>query len=112
MASRTETRYSRAIRSNSSWGGGGAGAGVLLRGSVGAVAMVAAHVVVPQLTAAQAFGEMHKWATVAAPSGVERFALRGRRRVVTRGGPVDCAPAFDRYAAACAAWPVDRAAAV
>ncbi|WP_280469638.1 molybdopterin dinucleotide binding domain-containing protein, partial [Nocardia brasiliensis] len=47
-----------------------------------------------------------------APSGVERFALRGRRRVVTRGGPVDCAPAFDRYAAACAAWPVDRAAAV
>ncbi|WP_338759893.1 hypothetical protein V7968_30825 [Nocardia vulneris] len=48
----------------------GVGAGVLLRGSVGAVAMVAAHVVVPQLTAAQAFGELHKWATVAAPSAV------------------------------------------
>ncbi|WP_237748281.1 molybdopterin-dependent oxidoreductase [Nocardia brasiliensis] len=50
--------------------------------------------------------------TTRAPRGVERFALRGRRRVVTRGGPVECVPAFDRYAAACAAWPVDRAAAV
>ncbi|WP_280449989.1 molybdopterin-dependent oxidoreductase [Nocardia brasiliensis] len=50
--------------------------------------------------------------TTRAPNGVQRFALRGRRRVVTRRGPIDCVPAFDRYAAACAAWPVDRAAAV
>ncbi|WP_280391904.1 hypothetical protein [Nocardia brasiliensis] len=48
----------------------GVGAGVMLRGSVGAVAMVSAHIVLPQLTAAQAFGELHKWVTVAAPSAV------------------------------------------
>ncbi|QBS44853.1 ABC transporter permease [Nocardia sp. CS682] len=48
----------------------GVGAGVALRSSVGAVAVVAAHVVLPQLSSAQAFGDLHKWVTVAAPSAV------------------------------------------
>ncbi|GAB2693140.1 hypothetical protein [Nocardia thraciensis] len=48
----------------------GVSAGVLVRSSVGAVALVCAHIVVPQLTAAQSFGELHKWMTVAAPSAV------------------------------------------
>ncbi|MFE3553663.1 molybdopterin-dependent oxidoreductase [Streptomyces sp. NPDC059193] len=40
-----------------------------------------------------------------------RFALTGVRRVVTRtGGAVDCVPAFQRYADACARWPADRVA--
>ncbi|WP_328610737.1 molybdopterin-dependent oxidoreductase [Amycolatopsis sp. NBC_00345] len=42
----------------------------------------------------------------------ERFALRGTYRVPTRSGPVTCRPAFDRYAAAAAEWPVDRTAAI
>ncbi|WP_428956483.1 molybdopterin-dependent oxidoreductase [Streptomyces sp. cg35] len=42
----------------------------------------------------------------------ERFALRGRRRVRLRtGATVDCVPAFERYAEACARWPVERVAA-
>ncbi|KAA9158062.1 molybdopterin-dependent oxidoreductase [Amycolatopsis acidicola] len=42
----------------------------------------------------------------------ERFALHGKRKVVTRTGPVDCVPAFEHYARACAEWPLDRTAAV
>lgn len=41
----------------------------------------------------------------------ERFALHGTRRIRTRDGEVECVPAFDRYAEACAAWPVDRTSA-
>lgn len=42
----------------------------------------------------------------------ERFALRGTRAVALRDGSVvDCAPAFERYAAACAPWPPARVAA-
>ncbi|MFC8981747.1 molybdopterin-dependent oxidoreductase [Streptomyces sp. NPDC057131] len=42
----------------------------------------------------------------------ERFALRGARTVELRDGTaVECVPAFERYAAACAAWPPERAAA-
>ncbi|MBK1783868.1 molybdopterin-dependent oxidoreductase [Prauserella cavernicola] len=50
--------------------------------------------------------------TAAAAVRPERFALRGRYRVPTRHGPLDCVPAFERYAEACAAWPVDRTVAV
>ncbi|GAA4551738.1 molybdopterin-dependent oxidoreductase [Amycolatopsis samaneae] len=42
----------------------------------------------------------------------DRFALRGKRRVTTRSGAVDCVPAFERYADACAAWPVERTCSV
>ncbi|MFE0028197.1 molybdopterin-dependent oxidoreductase [Amycolatopsis sp. NPDC059021] len=42
----------------------------------------------------------------------ERFALRGKRRVHTVSGTVDCVPAFERYADACAAWPLERTCAV
>ncbi|KOG86757.1 molybdopterin dinucleotide-binding protein, partial [Streptomyces varsoviensis] len=38
----------------------------------------------------------------------ERLALTGRRRVPTRDGPVECLPAFERYAQAAAAWPLAR----
>ncbi|MER5864945.1 molybdopterin-dependent oxidoreductase [Kitasatospora sp. NPDC002040] len=41
----------------------------------------------------------------------ERFALAGVRQVPTRAGTVACVPAFQRYAEACAQWPVDRVAA-
>ncbi|TCK25646.1 molybdopterin-dependent oxidoreductase [Pseudonocardia endophytica] len=37
-----------------------------------------------------------------------RAALFGTRRIRLADGPVDCAPAFDHYARACAAWPLDR----
>ena len=40
------------------------------------------------------------------------WALRGRWRVRTRSGPIDCAPAFEQYARACAEWPLERTAAV
>ena len=42
----------------------------------------------------------------------QNWALRGRRRVVTSSGPVDCAPAFELYAAACRQWPPERTTAV
>ncbi|WP_116198404.1 molybdopterin-dependent oxidoreductase [Amycolatopsis circi] len=45
-------------------------------------------------------------------SGPERFALHGKRRVRTLAGWVDCVPAFEHYAQACAAWPLDRTEAV
>ncbi|WP_459545834.1 hypothetical protein [Nocardia sp. X0981] len=48
----------------------GVAAGFTLRSSVGAVAVVTAHVVLPQLSAAQAFGDLHKWTTLIAPSAV------------------------------------------
>ncbi|MEV0264970.1 molybdopterin-dependent oxidoreductase [Streptomyces sp. NPDC050617] len=38
----------------------------------------------------------------------ERLALAGRRRIETRDGPVECLPAFERYAAAAAEWPLAR----
>ncbi|MFI8101009.1 molybdopterin-dependent oxidoreductase [Streptomyces sp. NPDC086023] len=42
----------------------------------------------------------------------ERLALRGTRRVrLADGSTTDCAPAFEQYAQACAAWPADRVAA-
>ncbi|MFD9960811.1 molybdopterin-dependent oxidoreductase [Amycolatopsis sp. NPDC058986] len=41
-----------------------------------------------------------------------RFALRGKRRVRTVSGAVECVPAFERYADACAAWPLERTSAV
>ncbi|WP_409180242.1 molybdopterin-dependent oxidoreductase [Amycolatopsis sp. VS8301801F10] len=44
--------------------------------------------------------------------GPERFALHGKRRVRTVAGTVDCVPAFEHYAQACAAWPLDRTEAV
>lgn len=40
------------------------------------------------------------------------WAVRGRRRVVTSSGPVECAPAFELYAEACGAWPLDRTTSV
>ncbi|MEV0764261.1 ABC transporter permease [Nocardia sp. NPDC050435] len=48
----------------------GLAVGVVLRSSVGAVAAVTAHLVLPQLTAAQVLGDLHKWVTVIAPSTV------------------------------------------
>ncbi|MFD2469986.1 molybdopterin-dependent oxidoreductase [Amycolatopsis silviterrae] len=42
----------------------------------------------------------------------ENFALRGQRRIRTRSGVADCVPAFERYAEACAAWPMERTSAV
>ncbi|GAA3585853.1 molybdopterin-dependent oxidoreductase [Amycolatopsis ultiminotia] len=57
-------------------------------------------------------GRAEPFETTHAPHRTDRFALRGRRRVHTRTGPVDCTPAFDLYADACAAWPLDRTAAV
>ncbi|MBL1076456.1 ABC transporter permease [Nocardia sp. 2] len=44
--------------------------GVLLRNSAGAVAVVGGYLIVPQISAAQAFGDLHKWLTVGAPSAV------------------------------------------
>ncbi|GAB4586307.1 ABC transporter permease [Nocardia sp. IFM 10818] len=44
--------------------------GVLLRSSAGAVAAVSAHVVLPEAASATAFGELHKLATIQAPSAV------------------------------------------
>ncbi|MFK0244863.1 molybdopterin-dependent oxidoreductase [Amycolatopsis azurea] len=57
-------------------------------------------------------GRPEPFDTTQAASRPERFALTGRRRVATRTGPVDCVPAFDHYAQACGAWPLDRTAAV
>ncbi|MCP9618949.1 ABC transporter permease [Nocardia otitidiscaviarum] len=48
----------------------GLAVGVALRSSAGAVAVITAHVVLPQVTAAQALGELHRWVTVVAPSAV------------------------------------------
>ncbi|NNH70568.1 ABC transporter permease [Nocardia uniformis] len=48
----------------------GLATGVALRSSVGAVGAVTAHVVLPQLSSATAFGDLHRWVTVAAPSAV------------------------------------------
>ncbi|WP_084529147.1 ABC transporter permease [Nocardia crassostreae] len=44
--------------------------GFLLRSSAGAVAAVSAHVVLPEAASATAFGELHKLATIQAPSAV------------------------------------------
>lgn len=52
------------------------------------------------------------WDTRFAAHEPENYALRGRRRVLTSDGPVDCVPAFERYAEACAAWPPERTTAV
>ncbi|RJQ81257.1 molybdopterin dinucleotide-binding protein [Pseudonocardiaceae bacterium YIM PH 21723] len=42
----------------------------------------------------------------------EAFALKGKRRIRTLSGPVDCVPAFERYTDACAEWPPDRTSSV
>ncbi|MFI7342868.1 molybdopterin-dependent oxidoreductase [Streptomyces sp. NPDC050085] len=50
--------------------------------------------------------------TTRAAVAPQRFALRGARRVRLRTGEVvECVPAFERYADACARWPVGRVAA-
>lgn len=46
------------------------------------------------------------------PEDGRRFALRGRFRVAAAGTVFECEPAFEAYAAACAAYPVERVAAV
>lgn len=48
----------------------GVAAGFVLRSSVGAAGMVAAHVALPQLSAAESFGDLHKWTTLVAPTAV------------------------------------------
>ncbi|UKD57877.1 molybdopterin-dependent oxidoreductase [Amycolatopsis sp. FU40] len=57
-------------------------------------------------------GQAEPYDTDYSASGPERFALHGKRRVRTLAGPVDCVPAFEHYAQACAAWPLDRTEAV
>ncbi|MGW6710655.1 molybdopterin-dependent oxidoreductase, partial [Streptomyces sp. NPDC054956] len=57
-------------------------------------------------------GRPEAYDTARAAHRPERFALRGHRQVTLRDGSVvDCAPAFEHYARACAAWPPDRVAA-
>ncbi|CAM5511588.1 Perchlorate reductase subunit alpha [Streptomyces avidinii] len=57
-------------------------------------------------------GGVRAYDTARAAHRPERFALRGSRPVTLRdGSAVDCAPAFEHYARACAAWPPDRVAA-
>ncbi|MCM6778398.1 ABC transporter permease [Nocardia sp. CDC159] len=48
----------------------GLAAGVVVRNSAAAVALMGAHLVLPQMTAAQAVGDLHKWMTLIAPSAV------------------------------------------
>ena len=56
-------------------------------------------------------GSPHPYDTGRAAEQPERFALRGVHRVVTRTGEaVDCVPAFQQYADACAQWPAERVA--
>ncbi len=57
-------------------------------------------------------GQVEPYDTNYPASGPERFALHGKRRVRTLAGPVDCVPAFEHYAQAGAAWPLDRTEAV
>ncbi|MFJ7271049.1 molybdopterin-dependent oxidoreductase [Streptomyces sp. NPDC099050] len=57
-------------------------------------------------------GRAEAYDTARAAVRPERFALRGTRPITLRDGSVvDCAPAFERYAAACAPWTPDRVAA-
>ncbi|MFB6522088.1 molybdopterin-dependent oxidoreductase [Streptomyces sp. NPDC056401] len=57
-------------------------------------------------------GRAEAYDTARAADRPERFALRGIRPIALRDGSVvDCAPAFERYADACAAWPPARVAA-
>ncbi|MBF6416174.1 ABC transporter permease [Nocardia cyriacigeorgica] len=48
----------------------GLAVGALLRSSVGAVAVATAAVVLPQLSAAESFGALHRWSTLVAPTAV------------------------------------------
>jgi len=48
----------------------GLAVGVMLRSSVGAVVVATATVVLPQLSAAEAFGALHRWSTLMAPTAV------------------------------------------
>ncbi|WP_280267190.1 hypothetical protein [Nocardia wallacei] len=48
----------------------GLAVGVVVRNSAGAIALVGAHLVLPQMTAAQAVGDLHRWVTIVAPSAV------------------------------------------
>ncbi|MFI0469462.1 molybdopterin-dependent oxidoreductase [Saccharopolyspora sp. 5N102] len=57
-------------------------------------------------------GRAEPYDPVRATVSPERFALRGKQRVLTYTGQVDCVPAFERYTDACEAWPLDRTAAV
>ncbi|AWZ15259.1 molybdopterin-dependent oxidoreductase [Streptomyces sp. ICC1] len=56
-------------------------------------------------------GRPEAYDTARAAVAPERFALRGTFGVDTATGPVECAPAFERYARACAEWTPDRVAA-
>ncbi|GAA2778856.1 hypothetical protein VO63_25870 [Streptomyces showdoensis] len=57
-------------------------------------------------------GQAEPYDTTRAASRPERFALRGTHHITLRdGSAVACAPAFERYARACAAWTPDRVAA-
>lgn len=56
-------------------------------------------------------GRAEAYDTARAAHRPERFALRGTCPILRDGSVVDCAPAFERYAAACAAWTPDRVAA-
>ncbi|MFJ1864784.1 molybdopterin-dependent oxidoreductase [Streptomyces sp. NPDC088097] len=57
-------------------------------------------------------GRAEAYDTTRAARRPERFALRGARGVTLRDGSVlDCLPAFEHYARACAAWPPARVAA-
>ncbi|MEU8778723.1 molybdopterin-dependent oxidoreductase [Streptomyces sp. NPDC048606] len=57
-------------------------------------------------------GRVEAYDTTRAAVRPGRFALRGTRKVRLRDGRVvDCAPAFEHHAAACAAWPPERVAA-
>ncbi|OZM79446.1 molybdopterin-dependent oxidoreductase [Pseudonocardia sp. MH-G8] len=57
-------------------------------------------------------GRAEPYDTTFPAAAPDALALRGTRRVRTRAGDVDCVPAFERYAQACAEWPVERTAAV
>lgn len=58
-------------------------------------------------------GRAEVYDTAGAARDADRFALRGARHVRLRGGEVvECVPAFETYANACARWPVERVAAV
>lgn len=43
-----------------------------------------------------------------AAAHADRFALFGRRPISTLAGDVECVPAFERYAAACRSWSLER----
>lgn len=60
----------------------------------------------------EAAGQAEPYDTRYPANGPESFALQGKRRLRTLAGSVECVPAFEHYAQACAAWPLDRTEAV